>query len=254
MGYFTYVAPNGVTLHNYTTTPDKIKLLNYEKQGMLTSSKYYGINAGWFNMETGPSDRRTLTIAYYNGKPVGPTDTWGGSTIPRDGTYNDTGRQAISYIGGSFQYYTSIENAKDMNGITNTGTWAQGGMALNLGKESWTADIAKYGYSSGTAACAWSAMVVDLRSTNKVVYLIVAKDPKGGTSTKLSIKDFRDAINKMLNITDSGSTLASNYRALLLDGSASSQMRTKDGNTIVTVDSKAVEPRAVCQILYYDQD
>lgn len=251
MGYFTYTASNKVVLHVVTTPPKTIKLLNYEKVGTLVSSKYYGINGGWFNMSTGLSDHRTLSIAMQDGEPVGPEDTIKQDGLVQDGSTNCIGRAVIAYNGGTINYYQRINVASEIPNIDGIGRWAQGGVALNLGKIDWTADV--YEANCAVESHAWTAMVADMRSSNRVIYLIVAKDPNNRKG--LTPRIFRTAIEEMLNIVD-GNVESATYKGILLDGSKSSQMRALDSaGGVVTFDvfsaGGVVERRALCQIITY---
>ena len=245
MGYYTYTASNKVVLHVVTTPPKTIKLLNYMKKGTLTSSTYYGINGGWFNMVTGLSDKRVLNIAMQDGEPVGPEDTIKQDGVIQDGSTNCVGRAAIAYNGGTINYYQSVRTADEIPNIKGAGRWAQGGVALNLGKTNWTADVEEANCAVATSA--WTAMVADMRSYNRVIYLIVAKDPKNGNN--LTPRMFRTAIEEMLNIVD-GDIASATYKGILLDGSDSSQMRALDpSDNVVTFGGSS--GRALCQIITY---
>ena len=236
--YYTPKLPDA--MYVYDTPATNIQLLTLDKKKSLVDSTYYGINGGWFNLSaSGEIGRGLLNITYCDGGPVGSA-TYGDP--PRDGTAQTVGDAAIFYNGANKTLKEVIaESATDIVGVTNTKSWAQGGIALSLGKREWTN---RKSVSANQAANAWTALVADLTTTR--VHLIVTKDPSAKKT--ITQQDFRDAIMEYFDIPES-SSVSSRYKGILLDGSDSTQMKVLNdyGNKVTIYNSKA--NRSLCSIV-----
>ena len=230
-------------MYIYDTPSTNIKLRTLDQQKNLLESSYYGINGGWFNLgESGEIGRGLLNVTYCDGAPVGSASY---GTPPRDGTAQTVGDAVIFCCGYNAQLseekvnIADGESALDIAGITHASSWAQGGIALSLGKQNWSN---RRDVSPNHAANGWSAMVADC--TTSTVYLIAVRDP--GNKNTITQQNIRDAITEYFGITE-GSTVNSRYKGILLDGSDSTQMRFRNRYGNDTKLSGAY--RALCGII-----
>ena len=230
-------------MYIYDTPSTNIKLRTLDQQQNLINSPYYGINGGWFNLgEEGELGRALLNVTYCDGQPVGSA-TYG--KPPRDGTAQTVGDAVIFCYGYNAQLSEEKvndrdgESARDIEGITHASSWAQGGIALSLGKQNW---YNRRDVDPNRVANGWSAMVADC--TTSTVYLIAVRDP--GNKNTITQQNIRDAITEYFGIAE-GSTVNSRYKGILLDGGDSTQMKFRNnyGN-----DTKLSGPyRALCGII-----
>lgn len=211
-------------MYIYDTPSTNIKLRTLDQEKNLIESPYYGINGGWFNLgETGEIGRGLLNVTYCDGQPVGSA-TYG--TPPRNGTAQTVGDAVIFCYGYNARLSEEKvniddgESALDIEGITHASSWAQGGIALSLGKQNWTN---RKNVSPNQAANGWSAMVADC--TTSTVHLIIVRDP--ANRKIITQKNVRDAITEYFGITE-GPTASSRYKGILLDGSDSTQMKFRN--------------------------
>lgn len=237
---------SGNYYHFLTTDASNIKLANlraeYGANKTIAETVYLGINASFFNMVAGTTSGiqsdlgAILNIAVFNGVRM--------STLIADnynaGTINRIGRGAIGWDGAELQYHSNITYASEASYSGNYGTWIQGGIALWLGYSDWETKFREQGgasmYLTGTAYR--SAMIADV-TTNRV---ILAVSPNA-TTTEV----FRSAIEDYLGIFDT-SVENSVYKAIMLDGSYSSQMVAKRATG---ADVRVPDPaeRAIPQII-----
>ena len=211
-------------MYIYDTPSTNIKLCTLDQQKSLMESSYYGINGGWFNLgEPGEIGRGLLNVTYCDGAPVGSASY---GTPPRDGTAQTVGDAVIfcyGYNARLSEEEVDIDDgtsALDITGITHVSSWAQGGIALSLGKQNWSN---RKNVSPNQVANGWSAMVADC--TTSTVHLIAVRDPSNKKT--ITQQNIRDAITEYFGITE-GSTVNSRYKGILLDGGDSTQMRFRN--------------------------
>ena len=220
-----------------TTEASNIKLANlraeYGANEIIQDTVYLGINGSFFNMST---NQAILNIAMFNGQRMSTLSTDG---YPA-GTLNTVGTGAIGWDGSELTHYTNAIFADEISFSSEYGTWVQGGIALWLGYNDWETEFRNQRnaaqYLSGTAYR--SAMIADVYN-NEVILAVVPY--------KVTVATFRAAIQDYIGIPD---TAAENrrYKAIMLDGSYSSQMVAKRPNdVIVRIPDPAT--RAVPQII-----
>lgn len=220
-----------------TTAASNIKLANlraeYGANEIIQNTSYLGINGSFFNMST---NQAILNIAMFNGQRMSTLNTDG---YPA-GTLNTVGTGAIGWNGSTLKYYTDAIFADDISFAGDYGTWVQGGIAFWLGDSNWESEFRNQRnaaqYLSGTAYR--SAMIADI-DNDEIILAVVPN--------KVTVETFRAALQDYIGITD---TTAENrrYKAIMLDGSYSSQMVAKRPNdVIVRVPDPAT--RAVPQII-----
>lgn len=210
----------GVDLHVITTAASNIKLLNLRQTDgglkVLRNTSHYGVNGGWYNMST---DLKLLNIAMQDGQPVGPST---------QGNTNDVGMGAVAWNGTQVSAYTQAMSASDISGISGTGTWIQGGIALWIGYQGWEQKVKDQWagtYLTGTACR--TAMVGKL-GYNQVDLFV--------TVEKVTFAAFRSAVQAFYGITSDSAQANNSHQGIMLDGSYSSQMRAKNSsNTTVNV-------------------
>lgn len=220
--HYSSILPDAMYI--YDTPATNIRLLTLDQKKSLIDSAYYGINGGWYNLgESGEIGRGLLNITYCDGAPVGSA-TYGDPS--RDGTAQTVGDAVIFYNGATGKLSEVIStDARNIAWINHGKSWAQGGIALSLGKRDWTS---RKSVSPNSTANGWTALVADLTTTR--VHLIVTRVPSG--KRIITQQAFRDAIMEYFNIAE-GSSVSPRYKGILLDGSDSSQMKVLNnyGNT-----------------------
>jgi|GEM_PF-1815470 len=212
-----------IPLQIIKTYANHITLRTLNRTSSLTSSNYYGINGGWFdiNYPNGkPAPVNTLNISMQNGSIV-PGDTANPSNS--GGSINNIGMGAIYWTGSALRFVRTSW-ASNISNTSSTGTWAQGGVYLYLGNSSWydkvsTNEQCPYAYYTSPSE---GRTAIVANTNNNQVYLII-------TTGSQNLTAFRAAIQSYLGITD-GSSDNSIYKGLLLDGGGSSQLKCKNSS------------------------
>jgi hypothetical protein len=218
-----------------------------EKKSDLKTSNFFGINGGFF--ELGSNDIKCFNIAVSDGKhlgseiteiPIDPKELE--TTLNGTGLWNGVGSGVIYYDGHETKYQFTL-NAANISGISNPGTWAQGGISMFLGKEDWKGKDDPYNYYGIDAKASGRTALVTDKSNN--VYLIV-------TDTHNSMREFRGAIQKYFGISEGNGENAI-YTGLFLDGSGSSQLKCiKSEGSVFNVRG---DSRKLAQVIYLvDED
>lgn len=204
-----------------------IKLTNFYKESgsadTLRNANKYGMNASFFEEKTG----NLSSLAYQNGVPVGRNKN--------DGKSNEAGGCIIAYNNGTLYFSANVDNDssnKVPKGTKNT--WALGGMGLYLGHTAW-ADMFKVNqeaakYYKREVASARTALLANIDT--KYVYLVAC------FTLTTTISDMRQALMSYAGIEEGNTT--SPWRAILLDGGASAQIRGKDFNKYVSLKHRKV--------------
>lgn len=200
-------------LHIIRTDASNIKLINLEQKS-LSGGGVYGINGGFFD----PGTKNILNIARCDGAYVGP------NSAPFNGSNNRGCGNGVIYrrSDGKMLFVEGQDALTEsalapVNSLTGTGTWAQGGAGMYLGRSNWIASAEyKFVFEMTAARQGRTGFVVD--NTTGFAYLIVNKDKT------LSYIDFRSAIMTFLYLAD-GATASTRYLGLFLDSGTSTQLR-----------------------------
>lgn len=217
---------NGIYLHIISTTAQDIELVNLQ-YGKLRTSEYYGMNGGWYNPIG--STRQVISLAFSNGHNVGPASI--------DGDQNYVGSGVMYWSGSTLKVVSGVTSPSGLPIYAN-GTWAQGGYSMHLGNTNWAEltlaepAAANVFYDSRAGK---SAMVAHM--SQKRVYLVI-------TQNAATWETFRTAIQNYMGISDMGANDSTTLQGIFLDGSGSSQMKSKSNGYIESSDN-----RALCQIV-----
>lgn len=225
---YTVKTCNGLKLHVIKTAVTNIKLLTLNEKQNLAESSYYGINGGYFDM----GHNNMLSFAMSDGEIL----CW---------SNNDIGFGMLSWdtIASRLEFGTT--GAELTAYLGNYGAWGQGGHRLILGYNNWRKDMIAVNELTAKAIDekknGRTALVVDI--IDNQAYLIVARD--ANDSNTIDVTKFRTALNEYFSLTE-GSTESPRYKGIMLDGSYSSQLKAKDGNTTVNIKGAR---RPLCQIV-----
>ena len=205
-----------------------IKLTNFCKNGgdanTLRATKKYGMNCAFFN----PNNNRLSSLVYQNGSPVGMDSN--------DGRNNTAGGCIIAYNNGSLYFAANVNSdasSKVPKGIRNT--WAIGGMGLYLGHPDWLemflSNPEARNYFENETLGPRTALLANT-DTNEV-YLVAC------FILTTTINNMRLALMSYADIEE-GTYATTPWRAILLDGGASAQIRGKNFNHYTTIKNRAV--------------
>lgn len=226
---------NGMALHILGTAASNITLKNLQCKKTLKQSGEYGCNGGFFNFaDASQNPRRVISLAKVDGHVVGPNDN--------DGNINNNGAGVILWNGSQLVCLTNHLEAHvdDIPDTDEEGTWAQGGISFWLGYSDFrNATIKEMGYTPAQIngnSTGRTAMVADLNTNT--IYLIV-------TRASCSYGSFRTAIQQKFGIKD-GSSVNERYKGIMLDGSASSQMKANNSSG---KDVEITATRALAEII-----
>lgn len=201
---YTYgeaAAANGMELHYMVTRPDNVRPESIHAN--LTAGPYYGVNGGFFYLES------LLSIAVVNDRPVnaaagvyGAGDVnakYARGTLVWDGATDSLSVQTVS-------------RAADVSVTDRSRFWAQGGISMSLGRDdAWRTQAETEQAPNIDDKRLRSAAVYDAAGS---LYLIVS-------TTKGTLADFRSAIVETIG----GGKLAG---GIFLDGDGSSQLRSRE--------------------------
>lgn len=217
---------NGIFLHIISTTAENIQLVNLQYHS-LSSSEYYGINGGWFNPPG--NTRQVISLAYSDGHCVGPNSV--------DGAMNHVGAGVMYWSGTSLQVVSGVTTPNSLP-VYAAGTWAQGGYSMHMGNTNWASLTSAEPAASNVfndSRAGKSALVAHM--SQKRVYLII-------TQEAVNWATFRTSIQNFMGISDMNATDSTTLQGIFLDGSGSSQMKSKSNGYIESSDN-----RALCQIV-----
>lgn len=214
-------------LHMIKTQASNIQIVNltssaYPLGKKIDQTAYYGINASFFKNQMctdGQNYSFAKNIAYNNGAPQGPTADY----LKVAGAVNEVGECMIYYQNSHLYYAGNISDDTNAKVPKTNNSWAQGGIGLFLGHTGWL-QMFRADQSNDSAGRDFSADTsprsVLLANTNtQDVYLIAANGV-------YSVEGVRHAIMEYIGITDTnGGTSNPYWRAILLDGGASCQIR-----------------------------
>ena len=217
----------GVKLHIIETKASNIKLVNtVDNNGNAKSVNQTGktgINGAFFVRTPDPINHPTqyknmvLNIAYYHGKCLNT------GVNPDDAHTNDQGHGVVGWDGTFARYHEDITDADELNFVTKSNSWAQGGVALWLGTKYWKDKfIDQIGESLLKSSALRTAMICDLGTSNKV-YLII-------TASATTVEKFRAAIEDLFDINDDSGLASEDFQGIMLDGGSSTQMYVDDKN------------------------
>ena len=176
-----------------------------------------GINGAFFVRTPDPINHPTqyknmvLNIAYYHGKCLNT------GVNPDDAHTNDQGHGVVGWDGTFARYHEDITDADELNFVTKSNSWAQGGVALWLGTKYWKDKfIDQIGESLLKSSALRTAMICDLGTSNNV-YLII-------TASATTVEKFRAAIEDLFDINDDSGLASEDFQGIMLDGGGSTQM------------------------------
>ncbi len=214
-----------------TTQASNVCLYNLSGKKTLTDSSYYGINGGFFS--TNP-----ISLAISDGTVISEDNGWAGACI-------------ITWNGIYFEKFQPAQelSAATRKTLNESGTWAQGGIAMRLGNTEWFAkalsDIDQTEDSIKSRddlidiyknSRQRTALVVDTVSRN-VFMFVTGMVVKNGSyvSETCSLAGMRAAIQEYLGIKDVRATDNTRYYGMFLDGGGSTQMKYRDGSKTTVI-------------------
>ena len=181
---------------------------------------YYGMNASFFKTSTSA----LCNIAYQDGRPVGP-DTQGSTNA--DGC----GASIVCWDRSKLKLYDGVTSGSSSYIPTLRGTWAQGGINLNLWDTNWVNKFKEH--SDPDLLNGISARTGILINTNSnEVYLFMTP------AITQTVANYRDAIKKYIDYFENSS--GTQWQAILTDGGASAQMVCADVDVRVLLKSRPV--------------
>ena len=240
--YITYVdSMYNYRLHMIKTKASNIQIVNLTSSAnplgrKINQTNYYGINASFYKSQKctdGQNYSFAKNIAYNNGVPQGPTADY----LKVAGSVNEVGECMIYYQNSRVFYAGNVEDDENPKVPKTNNSWAQGGIGLFLGHTGWL-QMFRNDHANDSAGHDFSTdskpRSVLLANTNtQDIYLIAANG-------MYSVEGVRHAIMEYIGIADTnGGTSNPYWRAILLDGGASCQIRG-DGVNVHSMNYTAV--------------
>lgn len=181
---------------------------------------YYGMNASFFNT----SNSELCNIAYQDGKPVGPSTQ--GST-----NANGCGASIVCWDKSKLKLYDGVTSGSSSYIPTLRGTWAQGGINLNLWDTNWENKFKEHGDPDLLNGISARTGILINTNSNEV-YLFMTP------AINQTVANYRNSIINYIKYFEKSS--GTKWQAILTDGGASAQMVCADVDVQVLLKSRPV--------------